>query len=73
MSMISEAATTGKPVYTVNLGGAKPRHLKMQQNLRNRGIIRNFEGQIDEWTYEPLNDATLVANEIRRKSGLFQK
>ncbi len=71
MSMVSEAATTGKPVYTVNLNGGKPRHRLMQENLRQKGIIRNFEGQIDEWSYEPLNDAALIAQEIRRKSGLF--
>lgn len=71
MSMVSEAATTGKPVYTVNLNGGKPRHVQMQENLRQKGIIRNFEGRIDEWSYTPLNDAEAVANEIRRKSGLF--
>ncbi|PZP56351.1 MAG: hypothetical protein DI586_04060 [Micavibrio aeruginosavorus] len=71
MSMVSEAATTGKPVYTVNLNGSKARHRRMQENLREKGIIRNFEGQIDEWTYEPLNDAGIIAEEIRRKSGLF--
>ncbi len=71
MSMVSEAATTGKPVYTINLNGGKPRHRLMQDNLQEKGIIRNFCGQIDEWTYEPLNDAELIAQEIRRKSGLF--
>ena len=71
MSMVSEAATTGKPVYTVNLNGGKPRHVQMQENLRELGIIRNFSGKIDEWAYEPLNDAELIAGEIRRKSGLF--
>lgn len=71
MSMVSEAATTGRPVYTVNLNGGKKRHVQMQENLRNMGIIRNFEGKIDEWSYKPLNDAELIAEEIRRKSGLF--
>lgn len=67
MSMLSEAGTTGKPVYMVDLGGAKPRHKQMQQNLKNKGIIRNFEGQIDEWTYKPLRDSDAVAQEIRRR------
>lgn len=69
MSMLSEAATTGKPVYMVDLGGAKPRHKQMQQNLKNKGIIRNFEGKIDEWSYKPLRDADAVAQEIRRRFG----
>ena len=73
MSMMSEAATTGKPVYILSMSGGKTRHLKMQENLRKKGIIRNFEGKIDEWSYEPLNDAKAVADEIRRKSGLFHK
>lgn len=73
MSMVSEAATTGKPVYTINLDGAKERHVKMLENLREKGIIRNFEGEIGEWAYTRLNDAELVAQEIRRKSGLFSK
>jgi uncharacterized protein len=71
MSMISEAATAGKPVYIVTLGGGKARHLKMQQNLRLRGAIRDFDGRIEKWQYPPLNDAEAVAEEIRRKSGLF--
>lgn len=67
MSMLSEAATTGKPVYMIDLGGAKPRHRQMQENLKTRGIIRNFEGRIDEWSYTPLRDAETVADEIRRR------
>ncbi len=67
VSMLSDAATTGKPVYMIEMEGGTKRFDKFHQNLKDQGIIRPFEGKIESWGYPPLNDAALVASEILRR------
>ena len=69
-SMLSEACTTGKPVYMIPLDGGHPRIDKLHENLRKSGCLRIFDGSLEPWTYEPLNDAALVADEIRKRMNL---
>ncbi|MGB4057069.1 MAG: mitochondrial fission ELM1 family protein [Alphaproteobacteria bacterium] len=66
-SMLSDAATTGKPVYMIKLEGGSPRLDKLHENLKRRGIIRDFEGVLEHWTYEPLRDSINLATEIRKR------
>ena len=65
-SMISEAAITGKPIYTIKLKNIKndyrfQRFFKLFQDL---GIIRFFDGSIDHWTYEKLYETKRISNNI---------
>ncbi|MEM6781952.1 MAG: mitochondrial fission ELM1 family protein [Pseudomonadota bacterium] len=70
VSMICEAATTGKPVQTiqmdkglqVSLGDTK--FLRFHNYIRKKGIAKPFTGNLEHWTYEPLNDAQKVADAI---------
>ena len=64
-SMLSEAATTGKPVYMIGLNGGHKRIEKMHKNLIDSGAVRHFNGRLEAWSYEPLNDAKLVADAIK--------
>ncbi|NCC21414.1 MAG: hypothetical protein EOM26_03010 [Alphaproteobacteria bacterium] len=66
-SMLSEAATTGKPVYLLPLEGGSPKFDRLHENLIRRGALRRFEGKIETWEYEPLGDAQFVANEIANR------
>ena len=66
-SMISEAATTGKPVYMAALKGGSARFDRLHNNLLNKGIIRNFKGKLEPYSYTPLNDAAMVAEEIQKR------
>jgi len=66
-SMISEAATTGKPVYVAPLAGGSARFDRLHNALLEKRVIRNFEGKLDVYDYTPLNDAAMVAEEIRRR------
>jgi mitochondrial fission protein ELM1 len=66
-SMLSEAASTGKPTYLIELEGGSPRLNDMQRNLEESGNIRRFEGTLESWPVIPLNDAQKVATEIRRR------
>ncbi len=67
-SMVSESATTGKPVYVVPLEGGTDRFTRFRQGLLDKGLIRLFEGKLEPYDYEPLNDAALVAEEIKKRS-----
>lgn len=69
VSMLSEAATTGKPVYMIPLKGGQPRIEKFHQHLLDKGIMRRFEGRLEHWIYRPLDDAGKVAAAIREKMG----
>ncbi len=71
MSMISDALTTGKPTYVIPLLGGAPRLNGALKTLQDNGLIRSFAGSLENYTYTPLQDAAKIAEEIRRKSGLF--
>ncbi len=70
-SMLSEAASTGKPVYNIPLVPLSGRQAKLVENLKNYGAIRDWQGKLENWSYTPLNDAAYIASEIRQKCGLF--
>lgn len=68
-SMLSEACTTGVPTYMIPTKETKPtgRIKTLQQNLMSYGGLRLFDGQLDSWSYTPLNDSQLVALEIKKR------
>lgn len=68
-SMISEAATTGKPVYVIPLEGGSAKFDRLHGILLEKSIIRPFTGQLQPYIYEPLQDAALIAGKIREKMG----
>lgn len=72
-SMISEAATTGKPVYVLPMPGLTRRQQLLVDNLKKHGAVRDFDGKFEPWTYPPLADSAAIAAAIRQKSGLFAK
>ncbi|MCB1530584.1 MAG: mitochondrial fission ELM1 family protein [Rhodospirillales bacterium] len=65
VSMTSEAATTGKPVYTIPMEGGAARLDKFHEGLRKAGITRLFNGRLENWKYPPLQDAERVAQAIQ--------
>lgn len=64
VSMLSECCSTGKPVYMIPLRGGARRITAFHRNLMERGAMRLFEGRLETFAYEPLNDAKLVAEAI---------
>ncbi len=67
VSMVSEACSTGKPVYVVDLEGGSPKFQSFHDALRAEGITRPFTGALESWSYEPLDDTARVAAEVRRR------
>lgn len=70
VNMNAEACSTGKPVYVIPLAGGSEKFRRFHQTLRDDGMTRPFEGKLEKWTYQPLNDVELVADRVRRMMGL---
>lgn len=64
VSMISDAATTGKPVYIIPLEGSSRRFDRFYDLLRQKNITRIFDGALDSWPYEALKESQHVARAI---------
>jgi uncharacterized protein len=69
VSMISEAASTGKPVHIIELEGGSAKFARFHQAMREAGITRPFNGTLETWHYAPLDDTARAAAEIRRRLG----
>jgi mitochondrial fission protein ELM1 len=67
VSMASEAASTGKPVYVFDLPGGSAKFEEFHARLRHERIARPFAGKIERWTYDPPRDTARVAAEVRRR------
>jgi hypothetical protein len=65
VSMISEAAATGKPVHVLELDGGNAKFTRFHQSMRQAGITRPFAGEIESWSY-PIPDDTARAGAALR-------
>jgi mitochondrial fission protein ELM1 len=65
ISMISEAAATGKPVYVLDLDGGNAKFRRFHATMRAAGITRPFTGRIESWSY-PIRDDTARAGATLR-------
>ena len=66
VSMISEAAATGKPVHVLELDGGNAKFARFHQLMREAGVTRPFSGRIETWSY-PIPDDTVRAGATLRK------
>lgn len=65
VSMVSEAASTGKPVYTLDFDGYSGRLNLFHQALRAEGVTRPFGGTLETWSYPATNDTPEIATIVR--------
>lgn len=70
VSMVSEAAATGKPVHVIDLEGGSAKFSRFHRALREAGITRPFTGVIENWRYAPPEDTARAATEICRRVAL---
>ena len=70
VSMVSEAAATGKPVHIVDLDGGSEKFARFHEAMRDAGITRPFTGAIESWGYTAPDDTARAAAEIRRRLAL---
>jgi mitochondrial fission protein ELM1 len=71
VSMISEAISTGKPVYVLPLKGFSKKLDRFHQALLDKGIVRMFDGRFDHWSYKippQTNDIVMRMQELGYKA-----
>jgi hypothetical protein len=69
VNMVSEACTTGKPVFVVELEGGNRKFRLFHEAMRAGGYTRPFTGKLESWRYPALDDVGRVAQEIRNRLG----
>ena len=70
-NMAAEAASTGKPVHVLPMIPLKPagKFAHLHADLRERGAARPFDGTLEPWTYEPLNETERAARAVLERMG----
>ncbi len=64
VSMISDAISTGKPVYIQEIDSVKKKIRFFIKSLKDKGFVRSFRGNLENWDYTPLNESSRVAKII---------
>jgi mitochondrial fission protein ELM1 len=67
VSMVTEAASTGKPVQVIELAGGSRKFREFHRLMQDSGATRPFAGKLETWRYEAINDTALAAAEIHRR------
>ncbi len=65
VSMVSEAAATGKPVHILDLPGGDAKFARFHAAMRAAGITRPFAGRIERWSYIPPDDTARAGTALR--------
>ncbi len=67
VNMVSEAASTGRPVHIVELEGGSAKFAAFHDSMREAGLTRPFTGKLESWDYTPPDETRRAAAEIRRR------
>ena len=74
INMAGEAAATGKPIYifepSLERSSDGGKFARFQEQLRKHGATRPLPesgGNLEAWTYAPLDTASFIAGEIERR------
>jgi mitochondrial fission protein ELM1 len=67
VNMVSEAASTGKPVLVAALEGGNAKFRAFHESMRNAGHTRPFQGRLERWQPPPLDETGRVAAEVKRR------
>ena len=65
VSMISEAAATGKPLHILELDGGDAKFARFHAAMQDAGITRPFAGDIEKWSYPPPDDTARAGAALR--------
>jgi mitochondrial fission protein ELM1 len=67
VSMVTEAASTGKPVHVIPLEGGSRKFRDFHRLMQEAGATRPFTGTLESWRYDPPNDTARAAALIRAR------
>jgi uncharacterized protein len=65
VSMISEAAATGKPVHILDVDGGNAKFARFHRLMRQAGITRPFTGRVEAWSYPIPEDTACAGAAVR--------
>jgi mitochondrial fission protein ELM1 len=65
VNMVSEAGSTGKPVYVIDLPGGSAKFARFHRLLREEGVTRPFTGTLEHYSYSRLDDMAAAAARVR--------
>ena len=65
VSMISEAAATGKPIHILDLDGGNAKFVRFHSAMQAAGITRPFAGRIESWSYAIPDDTARAGAALR--------
>lgn len=65
-NMAAEAASTGRPVHILPMVPQKPagKFARLHADLEARGAARRFDGTLNAWRYEPLDETARAARAV---------
>ena len=68
-SMISESATSGKPIYVAHMEVTRNnyRFKRFFKLFKEMGIIKDLGENVETWTYNRINEAERIAKTIKTK------
>jgi len=68
-SMISEAATSGKPIFVAHMKAKKNnyRFKRFFELFKQMGITKDLGEKVENWTYNKHNEAQRIALELKNK------
>ena len=68
-SMISEAATSGKPIFVAHMKAKRNnyRFNRFYELFKQMGITKDLGEKVENWTYNKHNEAQRIALEIKNK------
>lgn len=63
-NMLTEAASTGKPVFTLPMQGKAGKFQQLYDSLSERCNIASFDGNVEAPHYEPLHETDRMAQQL---------
>jgi hypothetical protein len=66
VSMLSEAASTEKPIYALQLEGGGRRLNQFYESFQEQGIIQPFEGKLEDWTYKAPDNMKWILKKLQK-------
>ena len=64
VNMLGEAASTGAPVHVYEPTGGSPKMTRFIDRLVETGVARRWRGQVESWSYQPLDATDMIAREL---------
>lgn len=65
-NLIADPAFFGKPIHLLKLDGGSERFDRLYQGYIDRGALRWFLGDLNQWSYPSIREAARAADEIVR-------